>query len=98
MKKIIRIHRSLRRSLAALVLAGTFVIQSIAPTRLAAQTALNASEIEKETDKRQMRQIYDAIKAYQKKHGDLPKWLSDLVPDFVANREIFISPVERRTG
>ena len=45
-----------------------------------------------------MRQIYDAIQAYQKKHGDLPKWLSDLVPDFVANREIFISPVERRTG
>jgi len=66
--------------------------------RCVAAVVQSLEEQEKEIDKKQMRQIYDAIQAYRKKHGDLPTWLSDLVPDFLADSQILISPVEKRTG
>src|SRR5207253_3751519 len=45
--------------------------------RCVAAVVQSLEEQEKEIDKKQMRQIYDAIQAYRKKHGDLPTWLSD---------------------
>jgi peroxiredoxin/uncharacterized GH25 family protein/5-hydroxyisourate hydrolase-like protein (transthyretin family) len=66
--------------------------------RCQAAPAQSLAEQEKEIDKKQMRQIYDAIQAYRKKQGDLPTWLSDLVPDFLPDPEVLVSPVEKRTG
>ena len=66
--------------------------------RCVAAVVQSLGEQEKEIDKKQMGQIYDALQAYRKKHGDLPTWLSDLVPDFLADAQILISPVEKRTG
>ena len=32
-----------------------------------------------------LRELYAGIKAYEKSHGDIPNWLSDLVPQYIAN-------------
>ena len=61
-------------------------------------SAQTLDDPDRETDKRQMLQIHDALSAYREKHGRLPDWLSDLVPEFLPDAEVLISPVERRTG
>jgi protocatechuate 3,4-dioxygenase beta subunit/thiol-disulfide isomerase/thioredoxin len=53
---------------------------------------------EKEIDKRQMRQVFDAIRAYERDHGKLPDWLADLVPEYLKDPAVLVSPVEIRTG
>ena len=82
-------------------LVGLFIASSCAlihHQRCQAAPARTLEEQEKEIDKKQLRQIYDAIQAYRKKHGDLPTWLSELVPDFLPDPEVLVSPVEKRTG
>jgi hypothetical protein len=39
-----------------------------------------------------------AIEAYRKAHQELPSWLSDLVPDYLADTNGVICPVSTRTG
>lgn len=53
---------------------------------------------EHDTDKENMLAIYKALKAYQKEHGKLPDWLSDLVPKYLADTNVLVSPFFRRTG
>jgi hypothetical protein len=53
---------------------------------------------EREIDRQHLRRIYQAIQAYYKDHRDLPNWLSDLVPKYLADANDLISPVETRTG
>jgi len=53
---------------------------------------------EKEACTRNLKVIFDAIQAYQFDHKDLPNWLSDLVPDYLADGNVLICPVCRRTG
>src|SRR5437867_4236783 len=53
---------------------------------------------EREIDRQHLREIYKAIQAYRKKHGELPNWLSDLYPEFLSDPNVLISPVETRTG
>jgi hypothetical protein len=53
---------------------------------------------EKEACTRNLKVIYDAIQAYQFDHKDLPNWLSDLVPDYLADGNVLTCPVCRRTG
>jgi hypothetical protein len=43
-------------------------------------------------------QIEKAIQAYQKDNHTLPDWLSDLVPKYIADTNLLICPVTRRTG
>ncbi|MDB6066161.1 MAG: hypothetical protein JWR26_2369 [Pedosphaera sp.] len=69
-----------------------------APAETPVNTAQDQAMTELETDKLHMRQIYTAIQAYQKKHGDLPDWLSDLYPEFLPNVDVLTSPLELRTG
>jgi hypothetical protein len=45
-----------------------------------------------------LKAIYDAIQAYQVDHRDLPNWLSDLVPQYLADANVLVCPVCRRTG
>jgi hypothetical protein len=42
--------------------------------------------------------IYKALEAYQADHKDLPNWLSDLVPKYLADANLLVCPVCRRTG
>lgn len=45
------------------------------------------------------RQIRAAIEAYRKDHqGQLPDWLSDLVPDYLADPGVLLCPTAERTG
>ncbi len=53
---------------------------------------------EHKTDKQNMLVIYKALKAYEKEHGKLPDWLSDLVPKYIQDTNVFVSPFFRRTG
>jgi len=60
--------------------------------------AMSLEDQEREIDKQHLRQIYQAIQAYREKKGELPNWLSDLVPDFLPDPKVLMSPVELRTG
>ncbi|HZR21753.1 MAG TPA: hypothetical protein VFE51_31005 [Verrucomicrobiae bacterium] len=42
--------------------------------------------------------IYSSLKAYEKEHGRLPDWLSDLVPKYLPDSNVLVSPFFRRTG
>ncbi len=53
---------------------------------------------ETEIDKQHLQRIYRAIQAYYKDHKDLPNWLSDLVPQYLADANDLVSPIEKRTG
>lgn len=41
-----------------------------------------------------LQELYAGIKAYQKSHGDIPNWLSDLVPQYIAKTNILICPTQ----
>ncbi|MDR3405765.1 MAG: carboxypeptidase regulatory-like domain-containing protein [Chthoniobacter sp.] len=45
-------------------------------------------------DKRQMLQIWQAIMEYKKDHGQVPDYLSDLVPQYLPDKAVLVSPVE----
>jgi uncharacterized GH25 family protein len=66
-------------------------------TPLLAQ-GLEPSAQEKEIDQQHLRQIYQAIQAHRKDHADLPTWLSDLVPQYLPDPAVLVSPFEERTG
>jgi hypothetical protein len=42
--------------------------------------------------------ISDALRQYREKHNQFPNWLSDLVPEFIHNREVLVCPYVRATG
>ena len=42
--------------------------------------------------------IYEAIQTFQAEQHDLPNWLSDLVPQYLADMNALMCPVCRRTG
>ena len=45
-----------------------------------------------------LKKINAAIQAYRRDHPDVPNWLSDLVPKYLADTNLLICPVTRRTG
>jgi len=47
---------------------------------------------------RQLNTIHSALQEYQRQNGRLPVWLSDLVPDFIQEREILVCPYVRNSG
>ena len=71
---------------------------AVAPGTNGTAGALSLEDQERATDKQHLRLINQAIQAYRQKHGDLPNWLSDLVPEFLADTNVLMSPVELRTG
>jgi hypothetical protein len=60
--------------------------------------AASRADQEKEDCTRNLKIIYDAIKAYENDNKDLPNWLSDLVPQYLNDANILICPACRRTG
>jgi hypothetical protein len=67
-------------------------------TRIISREPDEPAAREREIDKQHLLKIFDALQAYRKDHGDLPNWLSDLLPDYLKDSQILISPVETRTG
>ncbi|HWV99830.1 MAG TPA: hypothetical protein VNZ64_09085 [Candidatus Acidoferrum sp.] len=64
----------------------------------AAPSASGLAAEEKDACIANLKQIYDAIQAYQVDHKDLPNWLSDLVPQYLSDANVLVCPVCRRTG
>ena len=89
----------IRRELVVL-LAGIFATavalgQSPAPP---AAPGTNRTAEEKRACIKNLKTIYDAIQAYQVDQHDVPNWLSDLVPKYLADPNVLVCPVCRRTG
>jgi len=69
----------------------------------AAETNLVSTEAalalrEREECKKNLGVIHAAITAYRRDRLDLPMWLSDLVPKYIADPNVLVCPVSRRTG
>jgi thiol-disulfide isomerase/thioredoxin len=47
---------------------------------------------------KQLQTIYQAVQTYRREHKDLPNWLSDLVPKYLADTNLLICPITKRTG
>lgn len=47
---------------------------------------------------RNLKLIYEAIQVYRVDHKDIPHWLSDLVPQYINDPNVFICPACKRTG
>lgn len=55
-------------------------------------------EKERQIDKENMLKIHRAIFSYFRDHGDLPDYLSTLIPKYLSDPDVLISPKEKRTG
>jgi len=60
-----------------------------------ADTADTAKQ--KEITQQRMLQIYEAIQAYRKERKELPPFLSDLYPKYVADTNVFLCPASKAT-
>lgn len=78
-------------AVAALVWLVTLPTQAAEPARTQALD-------DKEACIRNLKVIYQAIKAYEADHKDLPNWCSDLVPEYLPDANVLICPLCRRTG
>ena len=65
----------------------------------------NTNEYKPSTDKddsdvcrQNLEKINSAIATYRKDHGDVPNWLNELVPQYLADTNVLICPVTARTG
>jgi len=67
-------------------------------SRPSTSIASDATAEEHDTDKQNMLAIFKALKSYEKDHGKFPGWLSDLVPKYIQDTNVFVSPLFRRTG
>jgi hypothetical protein len=68
-----------------------------APTNTTVQAPDQTAE-ERAACIKNLKTIYDAIQEYQRDHKSLPNWLSDLVPQYLADVNVLTCPVCRRTG
>jgi hypothetical protein len=53
---------------------------------------------EKEIDIAQMKQIWKALMTYVAEKGQTPDFLSDLVPEYLPDKAVLVSPAHTRTG
>ncbi len=53
---------------------------------------------DKEQCIRNLKLLNEAIQAYKADHQETPRWLSELVPQYVSDPNVFICPVCKRTG
>ena len=57
-----------------------------------------ATEDEKAVCEQNLKQIHQAIQAYRRDQKELPDWLSHLVPEHLADTNVFLCPVSQRSG
>ena len=94
--------RSRNAPILAFLLAGCLTgIAAFSPaptgTNSPATTAIQANE-DKQACMENLKQIYQAIQAFEADRKDLPNWLSDLVPQYLPDANMLVCPVCRRTG
>ncbi len=53
-----------------------------------------SDELAKEMCTENLRRIGKAIEQYKKDHGDVPNWLSDLVPDYLPDASLLLCPAD----
>lgn len=73
------------------------------PKGIQAQNATDPAAAKLADEERQecaqnLKAIYEAVEAYRLEYKDLPNWLSDLVPKYLADPNLLVCPVCRRTG
>jgi hypothetical protein len=78
--------------------AALFVTQLAAQPLVSRASSDHHADRDIEIDRQNLKKIYDAIQAYRQARGDLPNWLSDLVPQFLSDTNALMCPVELRTG
>jgi hypothetical protein len=78
-----------------LAMIGLFLALTVTPVH-ATEDARADSERQQCTEN--LQKIYQAIRAYQLDHRDLPKWLSDLVPKYLPDPAVLLCPAQLRTG
>lgn len=83
----------MKRLLSYFCLAG--VLCSVLGVRGAEDSEETLAQ-EKAVSKQRMQQIYDAIQAYRKEHKELPPYLSDLYPRYIADTNVFLCPTAVR--
>jgi hypothetical protein len=82
----------------ALVIAAAHLSSLASAPGAPATNAPSLATEEKRGCTKNLKLIYEAIQAFQVDHHDLPNWLSDLVPHYLADPNVLICPVCRRTG
>ena len=60
--------------------------------------AADLAETERDLCRTNLFTIYNAIQSYRTDHKDVPGWLSDLVPKYLKDPNVFTCPSVRRTG
>lgn len=58
----------------------------------------NAAEPQKAACNKNLQKIYKAIQAYRADHKDLPNWMSELVPQYIEDKTLFICPSVKESG
>jgi hypothetical protein len=58
----------------------------------------SSDQSEAATCTKNLEKIAAAIEAYRADHHDVPNWLSDLVPKYLADTNVLVCPVTTRTG
>jgi hypothetical protein len=89
------------RLILAAVMLGDVTFSATPPVwAQSSATDANAKRDTEEKDDcvRNLKLIYAAIQAYKFEHKDVPNWLSDLVPQYLADTSVLICPVCKRTG
>jgi hypothetical protein len=97
-----------RRILNAVLFAMVLSTQPVRPDEPAVKADASQTNIEdkaaltKKDDltkcKEHLLKVSTAVEAYRKDHKELPNWLSDLVPNYLANTNDLICPVSLRNG
>jgi len=72
------------------------LLLSLSPAGLIA--AEGAGDDDTDACKKNLANLYKAIKAYRADNKDLPPWLSDLVPRYLKDPNALVCPVVKRTG
>ena len=88
----------LARGLIVVFLTGGFVAPAAAQTNSTTRETISRAPEDKEGCQRNLKLIYEAIQAYKAERGDLPEWLWELAPRYLADTNALICPVCRRTG
>src|SRR6185437_819244 len=92
-----------KNRIVGLFMVVCLMLVCFAPKSLPAQTNVAAEDAkvaadEKESCTQNLKAIYTAIQAYRADHKDIPRWLSDLVPKYISDANVFICPACKRTG
>lgn len=92
------------RQVSALMIAKSFspLVRIFCAAGLLLNIASRATEpdaaAERDTCRKNLATLHNAIQAYRLDNKDLPEWLSDLVPKYLKDPNALTCPVARRTG